>query len=287
MSPARANQTIYKLLRDGFRAPVRRRNSKDEEESIETVTLIDWNNPANNDFLLASQFWIAGDYGRNAPTSSASSTAFPSSSSNSKPPTANSNSPSKRTETFWLTQRRMAELFGVEVNTVNYHVREVFASNELETEGTIRKVRIVQTEGQRQVSREVDFYSLDMVIAVGYRVNSFEATRFRIWATKTLKEFIVKGFILDDERLKQGKNFGTDYFEELLPRIREIRASERRFYLKITDLYEQCSIDYRKDAEITATFFKTVQNKLRWAITGQTAAQIVAGRANANKPNMA
>ena len=189
-------------------------------------------------------------------------------------------------ETFWLSQRRMAELFGVEVNTINYHCKEIFSSNELQEDPTIRKIRIVQKEGTREVAREVDFYNLDMVIAVGYRVNSYEATQFRIWATNTLREFIVKGFVLDDERLKQGKQFGADYFEELLERIREIRASERRFYLKITDIYEQCSTDYDPDAERTKTFFKTVQNKLHWAITGQTAAEIVVRRADATKPHM-
>jgi hypothetical protein len=134
---------------------------------------------------------------------------------------------------------------------------------------TTRKIRVVQKEGKREVSREIDFYSLDAIIAVGYRVNSFQATRFRIWATNTLKEYIIKGFVLDDERLKQGKRFGKDYFDELLERIREIRASERRFYQKIMDIYQQCSIDYDRDAEITRTFFKTVQNKLHWAITGK------------------
>jgi hypothetical protein len=132
----------------------------------------------------------------------------------------------------------------------------------------------------------LDFYNLDVIIAVGYRVNSFQATQFRIWAIKLLKEYITKGFVLDDERLKQGKRFGNDYFEELLERIREIRASERRFYLKITDIYEQCSIDYNKDAEITQTFFKTVQNKFHYAIAGKTAAQIISERASAGKPHM-
>jgi hypothetical protein len=189
-------------------------------------------------------------------------------------------------ETFWLTQRKMAELFGVDVRTVNEHLQNIYSSRELDREATVRKIRIVQKEGQRDVSRDVDFYNLDAIIAVGYRVNSIEATQFRIWATKTLKEFIIKGFVLDDERLKQGKRFGKDYFDELLERIREIRASERRFYLKITDIYEQCSIDYNKDAEITQTFFKTVQNKLHFAISGKTAAQIIAERADASKPNM-
>lgn len=189
-------------------------------------------------------------------------------------------------ETFWLSQKKLAELFNVEVNTINYHLKEIFGSGELEAMTTIRKFRIVQSEGKRQVSREVEFYNLDAIIAVGYRVNSHEATRFRIWATKTLKEFIIKGFVLDDERLKQGKKFGKDYFEELLERIREIRASERRFYQKITDIYAQCSADYEPKAPITLTFYKTVQNKLHWAITRHTAAEIIAGRAKAEKTNM-
>ncbi len=189
-------------------------------------------------------------------------------------------------ETFWLTQKRMAELFGVEVNTINYHLKEIFKSGELQEDRTIRKIRIVQQEGGRKVQREVDFYDLDAIIAVGYRVNSFQATQFRIWATAVLREFIIKGFVLDDERLKQGSRFGKDYFDELLERIREIRASERRFYLKITDIYEQCSIDYNKDAEITQTFFKTVQNKLHWAITCHTAAELIAQRTDASRPNM-
>lgn len=189
-------------------------------------------------------------------------------------------------ETFWLSQKKLAELFNVEVNTINYHLKEIYKTAELHEASTIRKFRIVQTEGSRQVSREVDFYNLDVIIGIGYRVNSIEATRFRIWATNTLREFIIKGFVLDDVRLMQGKNFGKDYFEELLERIREIRASERRFYQKITDIYAQCSIDYDPKAEITLTFYKTVQNKLHWAITGQTAAEIIYKRADANKPNM-
>lgn len=189
-------------------------------------------------------------------------------------------------ETFWLSQKKMAELFGVDVRTVNEHLQNIYKTNELDREATIRKIRIVQKEGSRDVARDVDFFNLDAIIAVGYRVNSYQATQFRIWATKTLREFIIKGFVLDDERLKQGKRFGKDYFDELLERIREIRASERRFYLKITDIYEQCSIDYRKDAQITQKFFKTVQNKLHFAISGKTAAQIIAERASADKPNM-
>lgn len=189
-------------------------------------------------------------------------------------------------DTFWLSQRRMAELFGVEAHTITYHLKEIFNSGELQEKATARKIRVVQKEGGRNVSRDIDFFNLDAIIAVGYRVNSYQATQFRIWATNTLKEFIIKGFVLDDERLKLNKRFGPDYFEELLERIREIRASERRFYLKITDIYEQCSIDYDKDATITQTFFKTVQNKLHWAVTGQTAAEIIASRADADKPSM-
>lgn len=189
-------------------------------------------------------------------------------------------------ETFWLNQKKIAELFGVDLRTISYHLGEIYASGELSREATLRKIRRVQIEGTREVSREIEFYNLDAIISVGYRVNSTQATRFRIWATQTLREFVIKGFVLDDERLKLNKRFGKDYFDELLERIREIRASERRFYLKITDIYEQCSIDYDKDAEITKTFFKTVQNKLHWAVTGKTAAEIISERADASKPSM-
>jgi hypothetical protein len=189
-------------------------------------------------------------------------------------------------ETFWLSQKKMAELFDVESHTVTYHLKEIYQSGELMAEATTRKFRVVQREGNRDVNREIDFYNLDAIIAVGYRVNSHHATQFRIWATATLKEFIIKGFVLDDERLKQGKRFGKDYFDELLERIREIRASERRFYQKITDIYKECSMDYAKDDPQTLTFYKTVQNKLEWAITGKTAAEIIQSRANAEQPNM-
>ncbi|ADQ80092.1 hypothetical protein Palpr_1953 [Paludibacter propionicigenes WB4] len=189
-------------------------------------------------------------------------------------------------ETFWLTQKRMAELLGVDVPAISKHLNNIFETGELNKDATVSKMEIVQQEGERQVARNLDFYNLDAIIAVGYRVNSLQATQFRIWATKTLREFIIKGFVMDDERLKQGALFGKDYFDELLERIREIRASERRFYLKITDIYEQCSIDYNKTADITQNFFKTVQNKLHWAITGETAAELIAHRANALKPNM-
>ena len=154
-------------------------------------------------------------------------------------------------ETFWLTQKKMAELFGVGVQTINHHLQEIYKSHELNELATIRKNRIVQTEGAREVAREVEFYDLDAIIAVGYRVNSREATQFRIWATRVLREYLVKGFVLDDERLKQGKRFGKDYFDELLERIRSIRASERRFYLKITDIYEQCGAGFARGGEGT------------------------------------
>lgn len=189
-------------------------------------------------------------------------------------------------ETFWLTQKKLAQLFDVEVNTINYHLKEIFKSGELDENATIRKNRIVQVEGNRKVKREIEFYNLDAIIAVGYRVNSYNATQFRIWATNTLKKFIIKGFVIDDERLKQGGHLGKDYFDELLERIRSIRASERRFYQKITDIYAQASIDYDAKSPITRQFYKTVQNKLHWAITGNTAAEIISKRANAALPNM-
>ena len=186
-------------------------------------------------------------------------------------------------ESFWLTQKKMAELFGVTVPTINEHLKNVVSTGELQEDSVVRKFRITAEDGKSYLT---NFYNLDAIIAVGYRVNSRQATHFRIWATGVLREFIVKGFVLDDDRLKRGRKFGKDYFDELLERIREIRASERRFYLKVTDIYEQCSIDYRRDAEETELFFKTVQNKLHWAITRKTAAEIIAERASAEKPNM-
>jgi hypothetical protein len=177
-------------------------------------------------------------------------------------------------ETFWLSQKRLADLFSVDVRTINEHLQNIYLTGELQKDSTVRKFRIVQREGNRDVSRDVDFYKLEVIIAVGYRVNSTEATQFRIWATNTLKEFITKGFILDDDRLKQGKHFGKDYFDELLERIREVRASERRFYQKITDIYALSS-DYTKESETTKDFFASVQNKLHWAISGKTAAEII------------
>ncbi|MCK4448105.1 MAG: virulence RhuM family protein, partial [Candidatus Marinimicrobia bacterium] len=183
-------------------------------------------------------------------------------------------------ETVWLTQKAMGELFGVESHTITYHLKEIYRSGELNELATTRKIRAVQKEGNRNVNRKLDFYNLDAIISVGYRVNSYQATQFRIWATRTLKEFIIKGFVLDEKRLKQGGQvFGKDYFDELLERIREIRASERRFYQKITDIYA-LSVDYDKKSPITKEFFATVQNKLHWAITGKTAAEIIYSSAN-------
>lgn len=187
--------------------------------------------------------------------------------------------------TFWLTQKRMAELFNVNISTINEHLKSIFSTGELSEEGTIRKFRIVQNEGRRQVAREVAFYPLNAIIALGYRVNSEEATRFRKWATKVLDSFITKGYVLDKNRLKQGEQFGHDYFKDLLEDIREIRASERRFYQKITDIYA-LSIDYDKQAPETKRFFASVQNKLHWAISGQTAAEIIYEKADANLPQM-
>ena len=185
--------------------------------------------------------------------------------------------------TFWLTQKAMAELFGVGVPAVSKHIKNIFEEGELLEDSTLSKMETVVNRGYRgEVKEEIIYYNLDMIIAVGYRVNSYKATQFRIWATQTLKEYIIKGFVLDDERLKQGKKFGKDYFDELLERIREIRASERRFYQKITDIYA-LSVDYDKDAQITKDFFATVQNKLHWAISGQTASEIIYKNADANK----
>ena len=186
-------------------------------------------------------------------------------------------------ETFWLSQKKMALLFGVEVNTINYHLKEVFKTEEIKEDSVIRKFRITATDGKEYLT---NFYNLDAIISVGYRVNSVQATQFRIWATKTLREFVIKGFVLDDNRLKQGKSFGKDYFDELLERIREIRASERRFYQKITDIYAQCSIDYESNAAVSRKFYKTVQNKLHWAITGNTAAEIISSCSSLEENNM-
>ena len=189
-------------------------------------------------------------------------------------------------ETFWLTTRAIAELFGVKTQAITRHLGNIYDEEELTREATCSKKEQVQIEGDREVRRIVDFYNLDAIIAVGYRVNSKKATRFRQWATKTLKEYITKGFVLNDELLKNGKPFGKDYFDELLERIREIRASERRAYQKIADVFEQCSYDYDKNSETTKAFYAFVQNKLHYAVTGQTAAEIIYNRADAQKPAM-
>ena len=175
-------------------------------------------------------------------------------------------------ETFWMSQKKMAALFGVDVRTISYHIGQIYETGELDKMATIRKIGIVQTEGERDVERAPLFYNLDVIIAVGYRVNSYQATQFRIWATSVLKEFIIKGYVLDDERLKQGKHFGKDYFDDLLERIREIRTSERRYYQKITDIYAECSADYDAKAESTKLFYKMVQNMMHLAVTNHTAA---------------
>ncbi len=189
-------------------------------------------------------------------------------------------------EDFWLTQKTMGELFNVKPNTISYHLNEIYESKELIKNSTNRKIRQVRKEGNRNVEREYDFYSLDAIIAVGYRVNSKEATDFRIWATNTLKEYIKKGFVLNTELLKNGPKFGKDYFDELLVKIKEIRASERRFYQKITDIYKECSYDYDKNSEITKEFYQNVQNKLHFAITGMTAPEIIKNRVDSKKEYM-
>jgi hypothetical protein len=187
--------------------------------------------------------------------------------------------------TVWLTQRLMSELYQVSVKTVNEHLVNIYNEGELDPQATIRKFRIVQTEGKREVSRLVDHYNLEAILAVGYRVRSARGTAFRKWATARLSELLVKGFTMDDERIIEGETIGADYFDELLRRIRAIRASERLFYQKITDIYAT-SIDYDPHAEETQTFFATVQNKLHWAIHGHTAMEIIKFRADAAKPNM-
>ena len=190
-------------------------------------------------------------------------------------------------ETIWLTQKAMAELFGVQIPAINKHLANIYEDGELEKVPTVSILEIVQTEGGRNITRKIEFYNLDAIISVGYRVNSTKATQFRIWATKTLKEFITKGFVLDDERLKQGQTaFGKDYFRELLERIRSIRASERRIYQQITDIFAECCTDYDPNSPITKDFYAMVQNKFHYAIAGQTAAEIIYTQANRNKENM-
>ncbi len=189
-------------------------------------------------------------------------------------------------ETFWLSQKAMAELFDCSTDNISLHLKNIYTEEELAEDATSEFFSVVQKEGTREVKRKVKCYNLDAIIAVGYRVNSKKATRFRQWATKTLKEFITKGFVLNDDMLKNGKPFGKDYFDELLERIREIRASERRAYQKIADVFEQCSYDYDKNSETTRAFYAFVQNKLHYAVTGQTAAEIIYDRADAQKPAM-
>lgn len=190
-------------------------------------------------------------------------------------------------DSIWATQKSMAELFAVNPPAINKHLKNIYAEGELQESSTISKMEIVQNEGGRQVKRLVDFYNLDAIISVGYRVNSRSATKFRIWATGVLKEYMIKGFVLDDERMKQGESiFGKDYFRELLERVRSIRASERRIWQQITDIFAECSIDYDRDSDVTKRFYATVQNKFHYAITKQTAAEIVYTNADHTKEHM-
>ena len=189
-------------------------------------------------------------------------------------------------ETLWLTQKRMAELFGVGVPAVSKHLDNIYESGELQREATVSVLETVQQEGARQVTRKLEYFNLDAVISVGYRVNSAQATQFRIWATQLIKEYIIKGFAMDDERLKNGRYFGKDYFRELLERVRSIRASERRIYQQITDIFAECSIDYDPKSETTRLFYAHVQDKFHYAITGHTAAEIISLKADASKPLM-
>ncbi|MCF6362232.1 MAG: virulence RhuM family protein [Gammaproteobacteria bacterium] len=186
-------------------------------------------------------------------------------------------------ETLWLSQKQLADLFDTTKQNIGQHFKKIFAEQELDEKAVVKDSFTTAADGKRYQTRH---YNLDAIIAVGYRVNSWQATRFRQWATRTLREYIIKGFVLDDERLKQGQQWGKDYFDELLERIREIRASERRFYQKITDIYAQCSIDYDPQAPITQDFYATVQNKLHWAIHGHTAAELIKDRADSSQPNM-
>ena len=192
-----------------------------------------------------------------------------------------------KSETIWLTQKAMAELFSCSPDNISLHLKTIYESGELVEKGTTEKISAVQKEGKRRVSRELSFYNLDAIISVGYRVNSLQATRFRQWATKILRDFMTKGFVLDDKRLKQGETvFNKDYFKELLERVRSIRASERRIWLQITDVFSEISVDYDKDSLITRDFYAMVQNKFHYAITGQTAAEIIHERANRTSDNM-
>lgn len=189
-------------------------------------------------------------------------------------------------ETYWLTQKSMAELFDVNVPTISRHLQNIFDEKELDKDATVSKNEIVQIEGERTVKRNLEFYNLDAIIAVGYRINSKKATKFRQWATKTLREYIIKGFALNDDMLKNGKPFGQDYFKELLERVRSIRASERRIWQQITDIFAECSIDYDVHTDIVDNFYAMVQNKFHYAITGQTAAEIIYNNADSTKEHM-
>ena len=185
--------------------------------------------------------------------------------------------------TFWMPQRRIAELFGKDKSTISRHLKNIFGEGELDRDSVVANIATTATDGK---TYQTDFYSLDAILAVGYRVNSPQATRFRQWATATLKEYVTKGFVLNDDMLKNGRPFGEDYFDELLGRIRDSRASERRVYQKITDIFQECSFDYDKDSDIAKRFYATVQNKLHYAVTGHTAAEIVQGRSDPSKPHM-
>lgn len=189
-------------------------------------------------------------------------------------------------ENFWLTQKSMSELFECSTDNISLHLKNIYEDEELTEDSTTEYFSVVRKEGTRSVKRSIKFYNLDAIIAVGYRVNSKKATRFRQWATKTLKEYITKGFVLNDDMLKNGKPFGKDYFDELLEKIREIRASERRAYQKITDIFDQCSYDYDKNSDVTKGFYSFVQNKLHYAVTGHTAAEIIMDRSDSSKPTM-
>ncbi|MEI3499224.1 MAG: virulence RhuM family protein [Bacilli bacterium] len=189
-------------------------------------------------------------------------------------------------ETIWLTQKSMSELFECSTDNVGLHLKNIYNDQELDIDSTTEKFSVVRKEGNRNVKRKLDFYNLDAIIAVGYRVNSKKATKFRIWATKILKEYMIKGFVIDVEKMKNGPKFGKDYYNELLQTIKEIRLSERRQYQKITDVFEATSIDYNKDSNEAYTFFKIVQNKLHYAITGKTAAELIYERVDSEKKHM-
>ena len=190
-------------------------------------------------------------------------------------------------ESVWLTQKAISLLFDVTKSTISEHLTNIYNSNELIESATVRKIRTVQIEGTREVNRDLEYYNLDAIISVGYRVNSAKATQFRIWATQALKEYIIKGFVLDDNRLKQGQTvFGKDYFKELLQRVRSIRASERRIYQQVTDIFAECCIDYDKNDDVTKYFYATIQNKFHYAITGNTAAEVIYKKADNNIENM-